>query len=66
MAPHLTKFGIATLIGTAMSAVVIGLAAPAVAAPVGPGDARDTSTVDSLGYTVGNDKLGTIDAIQRD
>ncbi|TGD85555.1 hypothetical protein BayCH28_21260 [Mycolicibacterium sp. CH28] len=62
MATHLTKFGIAALVGTALSAVVIGLAAPAVAAP-GPGD---TSTVDSLGYTVGNDKLGTVDAVQRD
>jgi hypothetical protein len=62
MAPHLTKFGIAALVGTAMSTVVIGLAAPAVAAP----SRGDTSTVDSLGYTVGNDKLGTVDAVQRD
>ncbi|AQT78937.1 hypothetical protein B1R94_06155 [Mycolicibacterium litorale] len=65
MAMHMTRFGIATLAGAAMSAVVIGLAAPAAAAPSGSGDARNT-TIDSLGYTVGNDKLGTIDAIQRD
>jgi hypothetical protein len=48
-----------------MSAVVIGLAAPAAAAPSGSGDTRHT-TFDSLGYTVGSDKLGTIDAVQRD
>ena len=66
MAPHLTKFGIAALMGSAMSAVVIGLAAPAVAAPGGPGDARDTSAIDSLGYSVDNHNPGTIDAIQRD
>ncbi len=63
----MTKYAVAALLGTAMSAVVIGLAAPpAVAAPPsGSGDARDT-TIDSLGYTVGGDKLGTIDVIQRD
>ncbi|GAY13696.1 hypothetical protein [Mycobacterium sp. shizuoka-1] len=61
----MTKFAVATLLGSAMSAVVIGLAAPATAAPSGSGDTRST-TIDSLGYTVGSDKLGTIDAIQRD
>jgi hypothetical protein len=61
----MTKYAVAGLLGTAMSAVVIGLAAPAVAAPSGSGDARDT-TIDSLEYTVGGDKLGTIDVIQRD
>ncbi|BBY59513.1 hypothetical protein [Mycolicibacterium sarraceniae] len=59
----MTKFAVATLLGSAMSAVVIGLAAPA--APRGSGDTRHT-TFDSLGYTVGSDKLGTIDAVQRD
>ncbi|KAA0110183.1 hypothetical protein [Mycolicibacterium sp. P1-5] len=61
----MTKYAVAGLLGTAMSAVVIGLAAPAVAAPSGSGDARGT-TIDSLGYTVGGDNLGTIDVIQRD
>lgn len=61
----MTKYAVAGLLGSAMGAVVIGLAAPAVAAPGGSGDARDT-TVDSLGYTVGGDKLDTIDVIQRD
>ncbi|MGY4711267.1 hypothetical protein ACXDF8_17160 [Mycolicibacterium sp. CBM1] len=65
MAQHMTKFGIATLAGAAMSAVVIGLAAPAVAAPSGPGDARNT-TIDSLGYKVDANPNGPIDAIQRD
>jgi hypothetical protein len=60
----MTKFAVATLLGSAMSAVVIGLAAPATAAPSGSGDARHT--FDSLGYTVGTDKVGTIDAVQRD
>lgn len=61
----MTKFAVATLLGSAMSAVVIGMAAPAVAAPSGSGDTRHT-TFDSLGYAVNNDKLGTIDAVQRD
>ncbi len=61
----MTKYAIAGLLGSAMSALVIGLAAPAAAAPSGSGDARNT-TFDSLGYTVGSDKLGTIDSVQRD
>ena len=61
----MTKFAIATLLGSAMSAVVIGMAAPAAAAPSGSGDTRHT-TFDSLGYTVGSDKLSTVDAVQRD
>lgn len=61
----MTKYAVAGLVGTAMSALVIGMAAPAAAAPSGSGDTRDT-TIDSLGYQVGGDKLGTIDVIQRD
>lgn len=58
----MTKFGLAALIGSTLSAAMIGLAAPAVAAPSGD---QHTVTVDSLGYTVGGDS-GTIDAVQRD
>lgn len=58
----MTKFGLAALVGSALSAAVIGLAAPAVAAPSGD---QHTVTVDSLGYRVGTDS-GTVDAIQRD
>ncbi|MCX2933002.1 hypothetical protein ORI20_22275 [Mycobacterium sp. CVI_P3] len=61
----MTKFAIATLLGSAMSGLVIGLAAPATATPSGSGDTRNT-TFDSLGYTVNSDKLGTVDAVQRD
>jgi hypothetical protein len=62
---NLTKYAIPALLGSAMSAVAIGLATPALAAPSRSGDTCST-TIDSLGYTVGSDKLGTIDAIQRD
>jgi hypothetical protein len=62
---NMTKYAVAVLLGSAMSAVVIGLAAPAAAASGGSGDTRNT-TIDSLGYTVGSDKLGAIDTIQRD
>jgi len=58
----MTKFGLAALVGSALGAAVIGLAATAVAAPSGD---EHTVTVDSLGYTVGSDS-GTIDAVQRD
>ncbi|WP_445166713.1 hypothetical protein ACTXG7_23160 [Mycolicibacterium sp. Dal123E01] len=61
----MTKYAIAALVGSAMSAVVIGLAAPAAAAPSGPNDARNTQ-IDSLGYMVGGDKITAIDTIQRD
>ncbi len=61
----MTKYAIAGLLGSAMSAVVIGMAAPAEAATSGYGDSHET-TVDSLGYTVGGDKLGAKDVIQRD
>ena len=61
----MTKYAIASLIGGAMSAVAIGMAGPATAAASGYGDTRDT-TGDSLGYTVGGDKLGAKDVIQRD
>jgi hypothetical protein len=61
----MTKYAIAGLLGSAMSAVVIGLAAPAAAAPSGPSDARNTQ-IDSLGYMVDGSKINAIDTIQND
>ena len=61
----MTKFGIAALIGSALSAAVISLAAPAAAAPSETSDHHNTSAVDTLGYTVAPSDH-TIDAIRRD
>jgi hypothetical protein len=47
------KFGFATVIASGLVAAVIGLAAPADAAPSGPGNAQDTiSKLESQGYNV--------------
>jgi hypothetical protein len=47
------KFGFATVIASGLVAAVIGLAAPADAAPSGPGSAQDTiSKLESQGYNV--------------
>ncbi|TFV56300.1 hypothetical protein E4P42_19745 [Mycobacterium sp. PS03-16] len=49
----MTKFGIATLFAGATTAAFLGLAAPAAAAPAGPGNAADTiSSLDDRGYEV--------------
>jgi hypothetical protein len=61
---NMTKFGFAALVGSALSAAVIGLAAPATAAPSVTSDHHTTTAVDVLGYPVVSDN--TIDAIQRD
>ena len=63
-APKMTKFGITALVSSALGAAVIGLAAPATAAPSETSDHHNISTIDTLGYSVVSDK--TIDAIQRD
>ncbi|WP_264036643.1 hypothetical protein [Mycolicibacterium tokaiense] len=43
----------ATLIGTALTAATLGLAAPALAAPTGAGNAQDTiSSLQDQGYKV--------------
>jgi len=60
----MTTFGFAALVGSALSAAVIGLAAPATAAPSETSDHHTTTAVDELGYPVVSDN--TIDAIQRD
>lgn len=47
------KFGFATLVAGGAAAAVLGLSAPAVAAPGGPGSAQDTiSKLQSQGYQV--------------
>jgi hypothetical protein len=47
------KIGFATVIASGLVAAVIGLAAPADAAPSGPGSAQDTiSKLESQGYNV--------------
>jgi hypothetical protein len=50
---EMNAFGIATITAGALATAVIGLAAPAVAAPSGPGSAADTiASLDDRGYEV--------------
>jgi hypothetical protein len=54
------NFGLATLVGTALAAALIGVAAPASAAPSGNGSAQDTvGALQSKGYQVILNKTGT-------
>ena len=54
------KFGIAAAIVSGAAAGVIGLAAPAVAAPTGPGSAQQTiNELQADGYTVIVNRIGT-------
>jgi hypothetical protein len=47
------KLGFATIVASGLVAAVLGLAAPADAAPSGPGNAQDTiSKLESQGYNV--------------
>jgi hypothetical protein len=49
----MTKFGFATAMATAATAAFLGLAAPAIAAPTGAGNAQDTiSSLQDQGYKV--------------
>jgi hypothetical protein len=53
------KFGFATLAASAMTAGLIGLAAPALAAPTGPGNAQETiNELQGQGYTVVVNRIG--------
>jgi hypothetical protein len=53
------KFGFATAIVSGLAAAVIGLAAPAAAAPTGPGNAQQTiSELQAQGYTVIVNRIG--------
>ncbi|MDT5183106.1 MAG: hypothetical protein QOI29_1264 [Mycobacterium sp.] len=61
------KFGFATTIVGGLAAAVIGLAAPAAAAPTGPGDAQQTIDVlRAQGYTVIVNRIGTAPLEQAD
>ena len=60
------KYAIATLAAGALSAAVIGFAAPAAAGPDQPGNGQDTRVLDTLGYSVPVGNLGALDAVQRD
>ena len=54
------QFGFAAAVVSGLAAAVIGLAAPAVAAPTGPGDAQQTIDVlRAQGYTVIVNRIGT-------
>lgn len=47
------KLGISTVVAGGLVAAVVGFAAPAAAAPSGPGNARDTITqLEAQGYNV--------------
>jgi hypothetical protein len=53
------KFGFATVAASALTAAILGLAAPALAAPTGPGNAQDTiSKLEAQGYQVVVNRLG--------
>jgi hypothetical protein len=56
------KFGFAAAaMVSGVSAAIIGLAAPAAAAPTGPGDAQQTiSALQAQGYTVIVNRIGTV------
>lgn len=55
----MNKFGITTVVASALAAAVVGLAAPAQAAPSGPGNAQQTiSELQSRGYTVIVNRIG--------
>jgi hypothetical protein len=61
------KFGFATTVVGGLAAAVIGLAAPAAAAPTGPGDAQQTIDVlRAQGYTVIVNRIGTAPLEQAD
>jgi hypothetical protein len=56
----MNKFGIAAVMASGAAAAIIGLAAPAAAAPTGPGDAQQTiNELQGQGYTVIVNRIGT-------
>ncbi|HEX9833733.1 MAG TPA: hypothetical protein VGA66_11750 [Mycobacterium sp.] len=53
------RLGFATVAASALTAAFLGLAAPALAAPSGPGNAQDTiSDLQAHGYTVIVNRIG--------
>jgi hypothetical protein len=58
-APTMKKFGFATVLAGGMTAAVLGMAAPAGAAPTGPGNAQDTiNQLKADGYNVIVNRVG--------
>jgi hypothetical protein len=54
------KFTVATLAASGLAAAILGLAAPADAAPTGPGNAEDTvKALEAQGYQVIVNRLGS-------
>jgi hypothetical protein len=54
------KFALTATVASGLAAAAIGLAAPALAAPTGPGDAQQTIDVlRAQGYTVVVNRVGT-------
>jgi hypothetical protein len=59
-APTMKKFGFATVLAGGLTAAILGLAAPAGAAPAGPGNAQDTiNQLQADGYNVIVNRTGT-------
>jgi hypothetical protein len=59
-APTMKKFGFATVLAGGLTAGILGLAAPAGAAPTGPGNAQDTiNQLQADGYNVIVNRTGT-------
>jgi hypothetical protein len=55
----MSKFGFVATIVSGLAAAIIGLAAPAVAAPTGPGSAQQTiSELQAQGYSVIVNRVG--------
>ncbi len=53
------KFGLATIVASGLAAVTIGLAAPVLAAPTGPGNAQETiNDLKADGYNVIVNRIG--------
>src|SRR4051794_26674228 len=56
---QMKKFGFATVLAGGLTAAVLGLAAPAGAAPTGPGNAQDTiNQLQADGYNVIVNRIG--------
>jgi hypothetical protein len=57
---QMKKFGFATVLAGGMTAAILGLAAPAGAAPTGPGNAQETiNQLQADGYNVIVNRTGT-------
>jgi hypothetical protein len=56
----MTNFTVATIAASGLAAAILGLAAPADAAPTGPGNAQDTvKALEAQGYHVIVNRLGS-------